>query len=214
MIGCLRRLGCLALGLVLLCAAAWFTRDWWLEKLGLRTSRPVAVATWEAPGNASARRAEAALNGLQSPTGPAFANLSAGELLSYLVKDFGKAMPKSVDSLQAAVIDDRVYVRASVTTADIPRDLLGPLASMLRVRERMTIGGTLRVVEPGVSELQVKDVVVGGLRVPAVAIPGLLQQVAGDRPAGIAKDGVAFATPKYIGDVRVANGKITVYKKP
>ena len=40
----------------------------------------------------------------------------------------------------------------------------------------------------------------------------MLGQFASNRPEGTAPDGVAFATPKYIGDVRIANGRITVYK--
>jgi len=33
-----------------------------------------------------------------------------------------------------------------------------------------------------------------------------------ERPAGLAPDGLPLVTPTYIGDVRVANGRITLYK--
>ena len=78
--------------------------------------------------------------------------------------------------------------------------------------EHVVMGGTLHVVRPGLTELQVKDLSVEGLRVPHAAVPALLSQLASYRPEGVASDGIAVATPKYIGDVRVANGRITVYR--
>jgi hypothetical protein len=212
MIGCLRRLGCLVVALAVLAASAWFSRGYWLPKLGWGSSRQVQAATWEGPTDAGARRADAALKQLQSRSGPAFANFSAGDLLSLIVNEVGKAMPRSADSLRATVIGDRVYVRGTIRTADLGREVLGPLAALLRERERVVLGGTLRVIRPGLSELQVKEVNVGSLRLPQAAIPALLKQLGGERPPELAADGVALATPDYIGDVRVANGRITVYK--
>ena len=46
MFGCLRRLGCLAL-VLLLVAAAWFTRDRWLHRLtGERAATPPGTVVW------------------------------------------------------------------------------------------------------------------------------------------------------------------------
>jgi hypothetical protein len=211
--GCLKGLGCMVLLVLVTCGAAWYSRDWWLPKVGLKQSQQVARAPWEGATDAGAKRADVALRQLQTPRGPAFANLSAGDLLSYLVKEIGRQMPKSADSLSASVVGDRLYVRFSLKTSDLSKDMLGPLGSFVRERERVVMGGTLNVIKPGLTELQVKDVAIGSLRLPQATIPTLLNQLGTDRPAGIAKDGVAFATPPYIGDVRVANGKITVYKK-
>jgi hypothetical protein len=33
-----------------------------------------------------------------------------------------------------------------------------------------------------------------------------------ERPAGVAPDGIPLKTPPYIGDVRVTDGRITLYK--
>lgn len=209
--GCLRAVGCLVVLLVVACAAAWFSRDWWLAKAGLRPSRQVTAATWEAPADAGARRADAALKRLASPTGPAFANLSPGELLSYLEKEIGRALPKSVDSLQASVVGDRLYVRFRIDSDAVSKDKTGPIA-FLRGHQRIAVGGTLHVIRPGRAELQVKDVSIGSWRIPRGLIPNVLKQFAGDRPADASSDGIAVATPDYIGDVRIANGRITVYK--
>ncbi len=196
------------------CGAAWFSRDRWLPKLGLKQSQQVASAPWESSTDAGAKRASLALRQLEAPRGPAFANIGAGDLLSYLVKEVGRQMPKSADSLSASVVGDRLYVRFNLNTADIGKEVLGPFGKFLSERERVVMGGTLNVIRPGLTELQVKDVAIGALRLPQATIPMLLNQLATERPSGIAKDGVAFMTPPYIGDVRVANGKITVYKKP
>jgi hypothetical protein len=124
-------------------------------------------------------------------------------------------MPASAESLQAAVVGERLYVRVSLRTADLGRDVLGPLASLLRARERVELGGPLRVVRPGLSELLVQDVALGAVRLPAAVIPALVRQLTvANRPAGIAESGIPLATPDYIGDVRVARGRVTLYRGP
>ena len=213
MIGCLRRIGCLAVVFIALCVAAWFSRDWWLPKVGLRSARPVTTATWETPTAAGARRADDAFIQLESPRGPAFANVSAGDLLAYVTEAIGKAVPKAVDSIQASVVGERLYVRFLVDADAIETDTPSPIA-FLTGRQRVTMGGTLRVIRPGFSELQVKDVAIGSLRLPQAMIPKVIKQFGGERPSGLSPDGVPVETPDYIGDVRIANGRITVYKTP
>jgi hypothetical protein len=213
--GCLKGVGCMVLLILVTCGAAWYSRDWWLPKVGLKESQQVASAPWEGATDAGAKRADAALKSLQSRNGPAFANVTAGDLLSYLLGAFGAGVRKAADSLQASVVGERVYVRASVRTADIPRDLMGPLGMIMPDRSRVLLGGSLRVVEPGTSEFRVREAMVGSVRVPGAAIPTLLKQLSvGTRKPRTAPDGFEFPTPPYIGDVRVANGKLTIYKKP
>lgn len=211
--GCLRAVGCMVLLMVITCGAAWASRDWWLPKVGLRPPRQVQAATWEGSTDAGARRGENAIASLQARNGPAFANLSAGDLLSYLLKAFGKNVSSVADSLQASVVGERVYVRARVRTSDIPKDVLGALTMIMPSHTRVTLGGTIRVIEPGASEFQVKDAIVGSVRVPSGMIPTLLDQLGLQRRTRTAADGFEFPTPGYIGDVRIANGRITVYKR-
>jgi hypothetical protein len=45
-------------------------------------------------------------------------------------------------------------------------------------------------------------------------IPKLMAKIErGARPQGVSADGLPIVIPKYVGDIRVANGKITVYKQ-
>ena len=54
---------------------------------------------------------------------------------------------------------------------------------------------------------------IGEFPIPTPAIPKLLARFGRDaRPAGVAPNGVGFEVPSYIGDVRVAKGRITLYK--
>jgi len=209
--GCLRTVGCLAVLLVIACVAAWFSRDWWLPIVGLRSSREVTAATWETPNAKGAGRADDALIQLESPRGAAFANVSPGDLLAYMEQSMGKAMPKSIDSIQASVVGDRLYLRFRIDANAVDKDKAGALGQLGK-HQHVVMGGTLHVIRPGLTELQVKDLSVEGLRLPHAAVPAMLGQFASNRPEGVASDGVAIATPKYIGDVRIANGRLTVYK--
>src|SRR5690242_13656544 len=123
--GCLRAIGCLTLLAVIACVAAWFTRDWWLPFVGLRNGREVAAAKWETPSAKGSGRADDALIQLESPRGAAFANVSPGDLVAYVVASAGKAMPKSVDSIQASVVGDRIYVRFRLNTDELAKERSG-----------------------------------------------------------------------------------------
>lgn len=211
--GCLSRLGCLTL-LALCAVAAWLTRDRWLPQL---TGRPVATAAapvWESLTPAGAERARKALERLSQPSGAVFANLSAGEIAAYVYQSLAKELPASADSVEAMVVGDRLYIRALVQLRDLGGTAtLGPLAAMLGDRERMQFGGTLHVIRPELAEFQVKDLKLRDFSVPQQIIPRLLAQIErGARPAGLSPDGLPIVIPRYLGDVRIANGKVTLYK--
>lgn len=213
---CLGRLGCLAI-VVALAIGAWFTRDMWMSKIR-RTPRPepgVATAqTWQALTVDGARRARVSLERLQARNGPAFASVAPGDLAAYIMQELSNTLPSSADSIQAAAIGDRILLRAVVKTSDLgPKGSLGPLSALLGDRERVQLGGILRVIRPGLGEFQVKEFKIGGFGLPQALIPRLIRQISrGDRPAELSPDGLALRTPDYVGDVRVSNGNITIYK--
>ena len=50
-------------------------------------------------------------------------------------------------------------------------------------------------------------------KVPRGAIPRLVRQLSkGERPARISPNALPVTTPRSLGDVRVSNGKVTLYK--
>lgn len=213
--GCLARLGCLVVFAVL-AVAAWFTRSFWLPLFDRDSTatETAALPTWQPLTPDGARRAEAELQRLQQPRGPMYVTTSAGDLASYIVNELTRALPGSTDSIEAAAIDDQLHVRALVRTAELGTTReLGPLAALLGERERLELAGTIRVIRPGLAELQVKQIRVRDLSIPSALIPNLIRQITrGERTEGLSPDGIPLRTPEYIADVRVQNGMITLYK--
>lgn len=213
--GCLRRFGCLVL-VLLVAAGLWLTRDRWMRVVNRSDPAPAVSAdrVWQPLSPQAAARGQQALDGLASPRGPVFVNLSANEIASYVVQAAGGAFPASADSVEAAVIGDVLYVRAIVPTKDIARSgALGPLAGLLNAREKVSLGGSFRVVRPGLSEFKLRDVKLRDFSVPRAAIPRLVQQITkGEKTPGIAIDALAVPTPPSLADVRIANGRVTLYK--
>jgi hypothetical protein len=209
---CLGRLGCLFL-LVIAGALAFLTRERWLPRvLGDRGSAPV---TWEPVNEPGAKTAGDAVASLGHPGGPAYVIVSAAGLAALMVENSGHRLPPTLDSVQAAIDSETVRVRALVALDDIRGlDALGPLSGLLDKRERIEFTGTMSVVRPGLGEFRVASVQVADLSLPRAAIPRLLSRLdASVRPEGIAPNGIAITIPDYIGDVRVARGQVTLYRR-
>ena len=213
--GCIRKLGCLAL-LIILAAGAFFYRDKLFGKRRPARSADTTVAgpVWEPLTPERAERARAAIAALSKPTGPVFVNLSAAEVASFVFITLSRQLPPSADSIEAAAIGDRLYVRASVKLTDLGgTSVLGPLGGFLNDRERMMFGGNFEVVRPGLSQFRMRELKLRDLAIPSRIIPSIVRKIGkGTRPEGIAEDALPLVTPKYIGDVRVLKGKVTLYK--
>ncbi|MBA3672810.1 MAG: hypothetical protein H0W68_12435 [Gemmatimonadaceae bacterium] len=213
--GCIARLGCLVL-LALLAAGAWLTRDKWMSKVGggSPTKAVSSAPLWEPLSPAAAERGRRAINGLNSTGGPVFANLRAAEVASYVFQSASSTIPASADSAEAAVIGDALHVRAIIPVKALAGSgALGPLGGLLNDRERLSFAGSFRVIRPGLSEFQVREIKLRDFKVPQGAIPRLVKQFSrGDRPEGMSPEGILVSTPKTLGDVRIANHAVTLYK--
>lgn len=211
--GCLSRMGCLAL-VIVIAIAAWLTSDRWLPRVTGHGSSTAAGPVWERITPQGAERTRRLLDQLSKPTGPVFGNLSGGDVASYVYQALARQLPPSADSVEAAVIGDRLYIRASVRLQDLGgTSVLGPLAGMLGDREQMQFGGTFHVIRPQLAEYQVKDIKLRDFSIPAAMIPRVLRQTErGSRPEGLSPDGLPIVVPSYLGDVRIANGRVTLYK--
>jgi hypothetical protein len=212
MFGCLRRLGCLVILLILL-AAAWF---WYARVEPSRSpASTAATSTWQPLTQPDAARAQRAIESLGNRSGPVFANLSAGEVASYAFLSATKgALPPSAQNISAAVIGDRIYVRATVILNELGgKKVLGPLASLLSDRDSVRLGGTMNVIQPGLGQFLVQEVRLGSLAFPSKLVPALVQQFRrGNIPPGVAPNGLPMPLPSYISDIRISNGRVTIYK--
>ena len=211
---CLGRILMLAL-VVLVAVVLWVTRDRWLRFLpGSHGATTVAERTWEPLSPEAAARGKQAIDALNARSGPVFANLKGAEVASYIFERAGASLPPASDSAEAAVIGDVLYVRAIVPMKAVAASgALGPLGGLLNEREPLTLGGSLRVIKPGLSEFRIREVKLREFRVPRQIIPRLVKQLdRGPRPDGVAEDAIAVKTPAALADVRIANNRVTLYR--
>lgn len=209
--GCMRRFGFLVL--VFLAGGAVFL--WlYLERPRHAAESTSAAPVWEPLTPEGADRARTSVQLLSRPSGPVFTNIGGADLAAYIFDELSKQLPPSSQELEAAVIDDRLHVRALVKISDFGGSgSLGPLAAMLGDREPVEFGGTLELVRPGLAQYRVKVLRLRELSVPSRMIPRLLQRVArGSRPPGLGEDGLPLEIPAFIADVRIGQGRVTLYK--
>jgi hypothetical protein len=211
----MRRFGCFLLILLLL-AGIWF---WYarVEPRPVADLKPVAatpVSLWQPLTTADAERGRVAVLSLSKPTGPVFANLTASEAASYIFLVLAKQLPPSLRQAEAAVIGSRLYVRSEAELKELGGSgALGALSTLLGDRDSVTLGGTINMLSPGRGEFLIQEVKVGGLKLPSALIPRIVTQMKrGKRTEGISNNGLPMMMPEYISDVRIADGKITLYK--
>jgi hypothetical protein len=213
MFGCIRRLGCLVI--LLLAAGIWY---WYARVQPSRRADATAVSAvrgWEPLSQPNAERGQRAVTSLAQRSGPAFANLTASEAASYIFLAAAKQqLPPSAQSIQSAIIGDRLYVKATLVLNELGgKKVLGPLANFLTDRDSVQLGGTINVIRPGLGQFLVQDVKLGKLDVPSALVPTLVSEIRrGDIPEGVAQNGFPMPLPDYISDVKISNGRITVYR--
>ena len=214
--GFFRRLGCLII-IIAICVAIWY----WYARVPTSKSSNTTVETatsvnsgWQPLTAADAERGRAAVQSLGNQSGPVFANLTAAEAASYIFTVLAKQLPPSAQNAQAEIIGDRLYVRSDVELKDFGGSkALGPLGMLLGERDSVLLGGTIHMLKAGLGEFLVQEVKLGKLDVPNGLIPRILTQMKRGNPVeGIAQNGLPMVMPSYISDVRIANGKITLYK--
>jgi len=212
--GCLARLGCLAL-LVAGGIAAYLTRDRWLHHAPAPSvaAGTTVASDWSPLNAAGADRARDALTKLSSRNGPVFVTLGGSDVASYIFLQIAKQLPASTDSFAARIKDDQVALHAIVKVNELGKSALGLIGALFGDREPVDMSGTLRVIGPGVAEFRVSEAKIHDVELPDAVIARLIAPlVKGQRPKGLDDNALPISIPSYIGDVRVANGKITLYK--
>jgi hypothetical protein len=218
--GCLRRAGCLVLILVLAGVWYWYARierparDRTATTTNATNATPSVASGWQPLTAADASRGEAAVQSLGRQSGPVFANLTAAEAASYIFTVVAKQLPPSAKNAEASIIGERLYVRSDVELKDFGgAKSLGPVGMLLGDRDSVRLGGTIKMLRPGLAEFVVQEVKLGRIDVPSGLIPRLLTQMKrGKTVEGVSDKGLPMVMPAYISDVRIANGRITLYK--
>ena len=219
--GCIRRLGCLVLIIALVALWYWYAR---VERPAASTTASTTNAVtgasntstgWQPLTAADAERGRVAVEALAQRSGPVFANLSPAEAASYIFLVVAKQLPPSARNAEASVVGDRLYVRSEVDLKDFGGSgQLGALGMLLGSRDSVLLGGTIHMLKPGLAEFHVHEVKLGKLQVPKTLIPRLIAQMTRGKTkvAGVGESSLPMVMAAYISDVRIANGKITLYK--
>jgi hypothetical protein len=217
--GFFRRLGCVIIVIVIL-VAVWY---WYARvpepsaTVGPANASATATSVssgWQPLTPTDAERGQVAVQSLGRQSGPVFANLTPAQAASYIFMVLAKQLPPSARNAQASIVGDRLYVRSDVDVKDFGgAKALGPLGMLLGERDSVRFGGTINMLRPGLGEFLVQEVKLGRLEVPTALIPRLLTQMKRGKPVdGISQNGLPMVMPAYISDVRISNGKITLYK--
>jgi hypothetical protein len=219
--GCFRRIGCLVLIIALAALWYWYARV--PKQPGSATTASTDAVTgassvntgWQPLTASDAQRGRVAVEALAQRSGPVFANLSPAEAASYIFLVVAKQLPPSARNAQASIVSDRLYVRSEVDLKDFGgAGQLGALGMLLGSRDSVLLGGTIHMLKPGLAEFQVQEVKLGKLSVPKTLIPRLIAQMTHGKKKiyGVPESSLPMEMPAYISDVRIANGKITLYK--
>ncbi len=152
---------------------------------------------------------------LSKRDGPAFVTLTAAELAGLFSSVLPKQLPTSARDIQLAMRDNQLLVRATLDVAEIAGD--GTLGRVLGIalagRDTLQLGGTLEPLRPGVAQYRIESLRVKGMDVPPRLIPTMLGALRrGQTPKELAPNGVGMLLPKAVADLRVANGRLTLYK--
>jgi hypothetical protein len=215
--GCLtapfKVLGCL--GLVALLVLAWVYRDRVVREahglLGrLETTRSPAPAVVRGrPGARALATADAKIDSLNGWRADSIV-LTPSEVASLMGRGLSPAFREELDSLQVELLDGEVRVRARLRTARLPRDLVGPLATVLRPHEPVEATGPLRVTGPGAGEWAVRSFQIRDFPIPASAVQRMVSRAVGDSTKGT----VPWKVPPGVRSVRVRPGAAILFGAP
>jgi hypothetical protein len=206
--GCLtlpfRLLGCL--GLIILLALGWLYRDRVMEFVrdltGRSRSAPESVGR---PTSGGARRAIDKVDSLNAWRADSVI-LTASEMASLIGTGLDPAFRDQIDSLAVTLGEARIGVEASLITSQIPRNVLGPLESMVGPREHLSASGTVALVEPGRAVWVVDRLSLGNFPFPRDMIPRLLERALGSHSSE-----VPFRVPRGIRNVKIRPSGVSLF---
>jgi len=206
MFGCLRKVGCLVI-LAAIVAGGYY---WWMVN---RPASGPAAGVWQAVTPADATSAEAAVQGLKTSRTSGGTRLTPAQAVAYLIQETAKQLPPSSTGVQAMISGDQLHVRAVVPLRELGAErALGPFASMIGARDTVELAGTVDVLRPGMAQMHVVKAQIHTFALPRAVLPKLVQQIRHNAPEGIAADAFPIPLPSYIGGIRIADGKVTLYK--
>lgn len=198
----LRLLGILALSILI--SGAWLLRHEILSIVRPQVHRVTDALDQRggAPTTTARERARDKVDSLHGWSADSVV-LTAGEMAALLLDGLAPEARSRLDSVTVTLGDGRVSIDASLETRQIPHDLLGPLAGVLRAWETVTVAGDIAASRPGQAEWSVDALTLRGITLPPEASRtligrGLPGAVGGRVPVTLPK-GVARITVRSTG---------------
>jgi hypothetical protein len=205
--GCLslpfRVLGCL--GLVVLLVVGYLYRDRVFQFVKDLTGGKAATTEIGRPTAEGARRARDKVDSLNAWRADSVV-LTASEMASLIRTGLDPAFRDQVDSIGVTLGERRIGIEASLETSRIPKDVMGPLGSMVGAREHLSASGTVELVEPGRAVWIVDRLTLGSFPFPRDLIPRLLERALGSRSSQ-----VPFEVPQGIRAVHVRPTGVSLF---
>lgn len=223
MFSCLGRIGCLIV--IVVCGiAAYLMQDRWLPQVRAKLGGQPAVVTlssneWAPLDADAARRGEAAFTSLASRNGPAYVNVTAAEMGAYAMAHFAGQKVTGLSGMQAATRGDQLFLKGLVDVSLLGGGkkngpLAGVMDGLLSGKQELQLGGRIEVGKAGAALFHIDEVKVGELPLPASVVRKLISHFSDSKRADttFVSSSIPITLPKELADVRVANGKVTLYK--
>jgi hypothetical protein len=197
--------------LAALVSAAWLFRSDIMRVVGpkaeVEESAGMGVAHPSAKALAKARDRVDSLHGWHADS----VILSAAELASLITTGLPAEARSHVDSLGLTLGDNRIELHGRLDTKVIPKDQLGPFASMLNPWEPVAAAGPVSIPKPGFADWTVEQITIKGITLPQAISQNIAQRVFATPDSR-----VRIPLPKGIGGLRIQPDKAILYptKKP
>jgi hypothetical protein len=137
--------------------------------------------------------------------------LSATELASLITAGLPAEARSHVDSLGLTLGENSIELHGRLDTKVIPKDQLGPFASMLNPWEPVAASGPVSVPKPGFADWTVEQITIKG-----IALPQAISQNIAQRVFATPDSRIRIPLPKGIGGLRIHPDRAILYpaKKP
>ena len=219
MFGCIGKIVVLAL-LIIVGAVAFVTRGAWepklREKMGWRPAATAVAPAWEPVTAAGAERVRTAMAGMRRPSGPAFVNVKAGDLVAFaldpVLRGWGSGA-SSANGAEALAGENTISIRATIHMKDLGgTGSLGPLAGVLEGDQPIEVRGRLEFTAGGHAQYRVERIALKNLVLPSAAIGAVVQRLAPRKDKALETTAIGLVMPSEIADIRVTPGRVTLYK--
>lgn len=152
---------------------------------------------------------------LAEADGPAFVTVGAGDLAALLSVPLKSQLPRSATDVQIALNERQLLVRGVVDVGEMAGD--GTLGKLLGIalsgRDTLQMGGTIEPLRQGFAQYRIESLHVKGFDVPPRLIPSVLGVLRrSNTDSGLADNAFAIRLPRSVADLRIANGRMTLYK--